>query len=98
MKRSKAVLDRLNAEKEELEKINPHAKFYEKYSDSFLPVKPEDVNTSGYWKLSGRMVRAGEKATAYVVSANSQKARWPGGGMLYTRFIPAYHITQTDEL
>lgn len=98
MKRSKIVLDRLTEQKEELEKTNSNAKFYERYSDSFLPVKPDDVNTSGYWKLSGRIVRADEKPTAYVISANSQKARWSGGGMLYTRFIPAYHITQTDEL
>lgn len=96
--RTTTVLERLIAQKEELEKINPTAKFYERRSDSFLPIKPADVNTSGYWKLSGRIVIAGEKPTAYVVSANSQKARWSGGGMLYTRFIPAYHISQTEEL
>ncbi|MCT0649331.1 hypothetical protein N0614_09505 [Pseudomonas aeruginosa] len=96
--RTKAVLERLIAQKEELEKTNPTAKFYERRDDSFLPIKPEDVNTSGYWKLAHRMVKSGEKPTAYVVSASSQKARWSGGGMLYTRFIPAYHISQTEEL
>lgn len=96
--RTTAVLERLIAQKEELEKSNPTANFYERRPDSFLPVKPEDVNTSGYWKLAGRIVKAGEKPTSYVVSANSQKARWSGGGMLYTRFIPAYHISQTEEL
>lgn len=94
--RSIATLERLVAEKNQLEKYTPNAKFYESKTDSFLEMKPDDVNTSGYWNLQGRRVIQGEKAIAYVVSGRGGKS--PHGVVQHTRFIPAYHITQTEEL
>lgn len=94
--RRKTTIDTLLAEKQILEEKDPTLKFYEIKENSFIAIKPEDVNTSGYWKLKGRKVKKGEKITSYVVSGSGGRAPW--GEILYTRFLPAFHISQTEEI
>lgn len=96
MKRSKLVLDRLTAQRAELEKANPNLKFYECKPHSFIDLKPDNIKTSGYWRLEGRRVKEGEKPVAYVVSGNGGKSPW--GVSQCTEFKPAYDISQTEEL
>lgn len=89
--RTKNVMNRLIAQMNELSKKDSSLKFYERLDNSFLDLKPESINTAGYWKMQNRMVIVNSKPVAYVVSGR-------GGSLHLTRFIAAFDISQTEEI
>ena len=91
--RRKAVIDRLINEKERLMQDNPQLKFYERQKGLLFNVKPQDIDTAGYWRLNDRKVKANAKPIAYVVSGRGGTRN---GTKFLTHFVAAYHITQTE--
>jgi len=89
MARSQVVIARL----QEQQLQNPDLPHYEiDFTSTLWPPKPDDVKTAGYWKLDGRRVPKGTVPTAFVVSGHGGKLN---GTILPTRWVPAYHFSQT---
>lgn len=89
--RTKDIVGRLEYQMECLSGANKDLKFYESLKNSFLDLKPENINTAGYWRLLSRKVISGEKPVAYVVSGH-------GNSLFLTGFVAAYDISQTKEI
>lgn len=89
--RSNKVLTRLRLEQAEHSEL-PH---YDPLPGSEWTIQPDDIKTGGYWKLAGRRVLKDSKPHAYVVSGQGGKLN---GSVLLTRWVPAYHISQTVEI
>ncbi|QOI07933.1 hypothetical protein [Pseudomonas savastanoi] len=89
MARSDVVIQRLKAEQAQ----NPDVPHYEcKPDETNWPLQPSEIKTAGYWKLEGRRVPKGVEPTAFVVSGQGGKLH---GTKVLTRWVAAYHITQT---
>ncbi|WP_257645198.1 hypothetical protein [Pseudomonas putida] len=89
MARSAAIIERLKAEQAE----NPKVPHYDCKPDmSCWPLQPADVKTAGYWKREGRRVPHGAEPVAFVVSGQGSSFH---GIKLLTRWMPAYHESQT---
>lgn len=89
MARSKKIVARLKAEQAN----NPRVPHYEsRPGESCWPPQPDDIKTAGYWKLEGRRVRKGVEPAAFVVSGHGGSLH---GAVLLTRWMPAYHVSQT---
>lgn len=69
---------------------NPDLSFYEILENSFLELKPENINTAGYWRLLNRRVIS-KTPVAYVVSGH-------GNNFFLTGLVAAYDISQTVEI
>lgn len=89
MARSAALIERLKAEQGD----NPQVPHYDCKADmSCWPLQPADIKTAGYWKLEGRRVPDGTEPAAYVISGHGKSFH---GIKLLTRWMPAYHESQT---
>jgi hypothetical protein len=89
MARSEKVISRLKAEQAN----NPAIPHYDCKPDaSCWPHQPDDIKTAGYWKLERRRVPKGVEPVAFVLSGQGGSLH---GSVLLTRWVPAYHITQT---
>lgn len=92
MARSESVVERLKAD----QAGNPDVPHYEsKPGQSHWPMQPDDIKTAGYWKLERRRVPKGVVPAAFVVSGQGGKLH---GTKVLTRWVPAYHLTQTVEV
>jgi hypothetical protein len=89
MARSEVVIARLKAEQAN----NPDVPHYEcKEGETCWPLQPDEIKTAGYWKLERRRVPKNVEPAAFVVSGQGGTLH---GTKLLTRWVPAYHITQT---
>ncbi len=89
MARSEKVISRLKAGQAN----NPAIPHYDcKQDASCWPLQPDDIKTAGYWKLERRRVPKGVEPVAFVLSGQGGSLH---GSVLLTRWVPAYHITQT---
>lgn len=89
MARSEKVIARLKAE----QASNPTVPHYDCKPDvSCWPLQPIDIKTAGYWKRENRRVPKGVEPVAFVVSGQGGSLH---GSVVLTRWVPAYHITQT---
>jgi hypothetical protein len=89
MARSDTVIARLKSEQAN----NPDVPHYEcKEGETNWPLQPDEIKTAGYWKLERRRVPKDTIPAAFVVSGQGGTLH---GTKLLTRWVPAYHLTQT---
>lgn len=85
--RTAAIIERLKAEQAR----NPDLPHYDPMGTPPWSPPPADLKTAGYWRLEGRRPARGETPCAYVVSGHGSSRR-------PTRFVGAYHLSQTVEI